>query len=185
MSNTPSISHLRLPFLALSQLPLLPSTPTCLLQNWLPWRRNSSPIFARRTMTCVRLQLCSRGASLELGVYLVRTSRCLFITLSPTNGRRRSVAAATRGASVATWGGSRARCCPREARRKNRPTVCPAGAFGFAYRPLPTLIHLRNLTQVDGLSELFVMWDETLRRAEDRVTKLEKEREERSRRGYD
>lgn len=39
--------------------------------------------------------------------------------------------------------------------------------------------------QVDGLSELFVVWDETLRRAEDRVTKLEKEREERSRRGYD
>jgi hypothetical protein len=50
---------------------------------------------------------------------------------------------------------------------------------------MPALIHLRNLTQVDGLSELFVMWDETLRKAEDRVTKLEKEREERSRRGYD
>ncbi|KAH8978965.1 hypothetical protein EDB92DRAFT_1937457 [Lactarius akahatsu] len=39
--------------------------------------------------------------------------------------------------------------------------------------------------QVDGLSELFVMWDETLRRAEDRVTMLEKVQEERSRRGYD
>ncbi|KAI9450114.1 hypothetical protein BJY52DRAFT_1126172 [Lactarius psammicola] len=39
--------------------------------------------------------------------------------------------------------------------------------------------------QVDGLSELFVMWDETLRRTEDRVTRLEKERDERSRRGYD
>ncbi|KAH9008322.1 hypothetical protein EDB84DRAFT_1551411 [Lactarius hengduanensis] len=39
--------------------------------------------------------------------------------------------------------------------------------------------------QVDGLSELFVMWDETIRRAEDRVTMLEKEQEERSRRGYD
>jgi len=38
--------------------------------------------------------------------------------------------------------------------------------------------------QVDGLSELFVMWDETLQRAEDSVTKLEKEREDRSRRGY-
>jgi hypothetical protein len=45
--------------------------------------------------------------------------------------------------------------------------------------------YVRNLSQVDGLSELFVVWDETLRRAEDRVTKLEKEREERSRRGYD
>lgn len=40
-------------------------------------------------------------------------------------------------------------------------------------------------TQVDGLSELFVMWDEVLRTAEDGVTKLEKEREERSRRGYE
>ncbi|KAH9167768.1 hypothetical protein EDB89DRAFT_1995481 [Lactarius sanguifluus] len=39
--------------------------------------------------------------------------------------------------------------------------------------------------QVDGLSELFVMWDETLRRAEDRVTMLEKEQEERLSRGYD
>jgi hypothetical protein len=40
-------------------------------------------------------------------------------------------------------------------------------------------------TQVDSLSELFVAWDETLRVAEDRVGKLEKEQEERSRRGYD
>jgi len=39
--------------------------------------------------------------------------------------------------------------------------------------------------QVDSLSELFVAWDETLRVAEDRVGKLEKEQEERSRRGYD
>ncbi|KAH9981573.1 hypothetical protein BJV74DRAFT_757851, partial [Russula compacta] len=39
--------------------------------------------------------------------------------------------------------------------------------------------------QVDGLSELFVAWDETLRVAEERVGKLEKEREERSRRGYE
>ncbi|KAH8978086.1 hypothetical protein EDB86DRAFT_3065641 [Lactarius hatsudake] len=39
--------------------------------------------------------------------------------------------------------------------------------------------------QVDGLSELFVMWDETLRRAEDRVTMLEKGQEERLSRGYD
>jgi hypothetical protein len=41
------------------------------------------------------------------------------------------------------------------------------------------------LTQVDSLSELFVAWDEILRVAEDRVIKLEREREERSRRGYD
>ena len=46
-------------------------------------------------------------------------------------------------------------------------------------------MYARNITQVDGLSELFVMWDETVRRADDTVTKLEKEREERSRRGYD
>lgn len=46
-------------------------------------------------------------------------------------------------------------------------------------------MNARNLTQVDGLSELFVMWDETLGRAEDTITKLEKEQEERSLRGYD
>jgi hypothetical protein len=40
-------------------------------------------------------------------------------------------------------------------------------------------------TQVDSLSELFVVWDETLRVAEEKVGKLEKGREERSRRGYD
>ncbi len=106
-------------------------------------------------------------------------------TLTPTHGRQRSIATTTRGASVATCRGSRARGCPREARRHDRPAVCPAGAFGFTCRPMPTFMHARNLTQVDGLSELFVMWDETLRRAEDRVTKLEKEQEERSRRGYD
>jgi hypothetical protein len=39
--------------------------------------------------------------------------------------------------------------------------------------------------QVDGLSELFVMWDEVLRTVEDSVTRLEKEREARSLRGYD
>lgn len=45
---------------------------------------------------------------------------------------------------------------------------------------IPLLSH-----QVDGLSELFVAWDETLRVAEERVGKLEKGREERSRRGYE
>ena len=60
-------------------------------------------------------------------------------TLTPTHGRRRGVAATTRGASIATRRGSRARCCPREARRKDRPTVCPAGTFGFAYRLCPPL----------------------------------------------
>ncbi|KAH9987179.1 hypothetical protein BJV77DRAFT_950453 [Russula vinacea] len=39
--------------------------------------------------------------------------------------------------------------------------------------------------QVDGLSELFVAWDEALRVAEDRIGKLEKEREERLRRGFE
>jgi hypothetical protein len=46
-------------------------------------------------------------------------------------------------------------------------------------------MHAHNLTQVDGLSELFVMWDEVLRTVEDSVTRLEKEREARSLRGYD
>ncbi|KAI0301501.1 hypothetical protein BC826DRAFT_1090138 [Russula brevipes] len=39
--------------------------------------------------------------------------------------------------------------------------------------------------QVDNLSELFVAWDETLCAAEDRVGNLEKEKDERSRRGYE
>jgi hypothetical protein len=39
--------------------------------------------------------------------------------------------------------------------------------------------------QVDSLSELFVAWDEMLCAAEDRIGKLEKEREERSRHGYE
>ncbi|KAF8495573.1 hypothetical protein F5888DRAFT_1925399 [Russula emetica] len=39
--------------------------------------------------------------------------------------------------------------------------------------------------QIDGLSELFVAWDEAIRAVEDRVGKLEKEREEWSRRGFE
>ncbi|KAH9972537.1 hypothetical protein BGW80DRAFT_1227379 [Lactifluus volemus] len=39
--------------------------------------------------------------------------------------------------------------------------------------------------QVDSLSELFVAWDEMLCAAEDRIGKLEKEREERYRHGYE
>lgn len=45
--------------------------------------------------------------------------------------------------------------------------------------------HLSTPIQVDNLSELFVAWDETLCAAEDRVGKLEKEKDERSRRGYE
>jgi len=40
-------------------------------------------------------------------------------------------------------------------------------------------------TQVDSLSELFVAWDEALHVAEDRIRKLEKEQEDRSRRGFE
>lgn len=133
-------------------------------------------------MTCVRLRLCNRGVSLEPEVYRVRnTYTYANQPTNQSNGRQRNVAAAARSTSVATRGGPRARCCPREARRKDRPTICPPGAFKFClllYAPF-------SFAQVDGLSELFVMWDEVLRTAEDSVTKLEKEREERSRRGYD
>ncbi|KAI0251591.1 hypothetical protein BJV78DRAFT_1275307 [Lactifluus subvellereus] len=45
--------------------------------------------------------------------------------------------------------------------------------------------HPPTAAQVDSLSELFVAWDEMLHAAEDRIGKLEKEREERSRRGYE
>ncbi|RDX41550.1 hypothetical protein OH76DRAFT_1489374 [Lentinus brumalis] len=40
-------------------------------------------------------------------------------------------------------------------------------------------------TNVDTLSELFVSWDETIREAEEEVDKLEKDREERRRLGYE
>jgi hypothetical protein len=39
--------------------------------------------------------------------------------------------------------------------------------------------------QVDSLSELFVAWDETLQVAEDGAGKLEKDQEDRSRRGFE
>lgn len=41
------------------------------------------------------------------------------------------------------------------------------------------------LLQVDALSELFVAWDDILAETENKVTKLERDREERRRLGYD
>ncbi|RDB20846.1 hypothetical protein Hypma_012052 [Hypsizygus marmoreus] len=43
----------------------------------------------------------------------------------------------------------------------------------------------RHATQVDALSELFVEWDDTITLAESKVTKLEREREERRRLGLE
>jgi len=43
----------------------------------------------------------------------------------------------------------------------------------------------RHTTHVDALSELFVAWDDTITEAEDKVAKLEREREERKRMGYE
>ncbi|KAF8074888.1 hypothetical protein FPV67DRAFT_1475339 [Lyophyllum atratum] len=43
----------------------------------------------------------------------------------------------------------------------------------------------RHATQVDALSELFVAWDDTITVAEDKTTKLEREREERRRLGLE
>jgi hypothetical protein len=39
--------------------------------------------------------------------------------------------------------------------------------------------------QVDALSELFVAWDDILAETENKVTKLERDREERQRLGYE
>jgi hypothetical protein len=39
--------------------------------------------------------------------------------------------------------------------------------------------------QVDALSELFVAWDDTITEAEDKVQKLERDREERRRLGLE
>jgi hypothetical protein len=45
------------------------------------------------------------------------------------------------------------------------------------------LIHSR--LQVDALSELFVAWDNVLAETENKVTKLERDREEQQRLGYE
>lgn len=39
--------------------------------------------------------------------------------------------------------------------------------------------------KVDALSELFVAWDDTLKNAADEVAKLERDKAERSKLGYD
>jgi len=43
----------------------------------------------------------------------------------------------------------------------------------------------RNTTQVDALSELFVAWDDTLTEAEDKISRLEREKAERLRLGLE
>lgn len=43
----------------------------------------------------------------------------------------------------------------------------------------------RYATRVDTLSELFVSWDETIRSAEDQAGRLERDREERRKLGYE
>jgi len=43
----------------------------------------------------------------------------------------------------------------------------------------------RHATHVDALSELFVAWDDTITEAEDKLAKLEREREERIRMGFE
>ncbi|KAG1808707.1 uncharacterized protein BJ212DRAFT_1484949 [Suillus subaureus] len=43
----------------------------------------------------------------------------------------------------------------------------------------------RHATHVDALSELFVAWDDVLTETENKVTKLERDREERQRLGYE
>lgn len=40
-------------------------------------------------------------------------------------------------------------------------------------------------SKVDSLSELFVAWDDTITEAEDKVAKLERDREDRKRMGYE
>jgi hypothetical protein len=42
-----------------------------------------------------------------------------------------------------------------------------------------------NLSKVDALSELFVAWDDAITDAEDKVARLERDREERKRLGYE
>jgi hypothetical protein len=44
---------------------------------------------------------------------------------------------------------------------------------------------IQSRLQVDALSELFVAWDDVLAETENKVTKLERDREERQRLGYE
>lgn len=44
---------------------------------------------------------------------------------------------------------------------------------------------LNMICQVDALSELFVEWDDAITQAEDKVAKLERDREDRKRMGYE
>ena len=44
---------------------------------------------------------------------------------------------------------------------------------------------MNMLIQVDALSELFVAWDDVLTETENKVTRLEREREERQRLGFE
>lgn len=48
-----------------------------------------------------------------------------------------------------------------------------------------TTLMERHTTQVDALSELFVSWDDTLTDVEDKITRLERERAERIRLGFE
>lgn len=52
------------------------------------------------------------------------------------------------------------------------------------YEPFCFLDHSYE-SQVDTLSELFVAWDETLTEAEDKLSRLEREKAERFRLGFE
>ncbi|EIM86592.1 uncharacterized protein STEHIDRAFT_97258 [Stereum hirsutum FP-91666 SS1] len=59
-----------------------------------------------------------------------------------------------------------------------------AKAASVLERRVASLMH-RYASQVDNLSELFVAWDETLQDAEEKVARLERDKEERVRLGYE
>ncbi|KAF8892294.1 hypothetical protein BD779DRAFT_105887 [Infundibulicybe gibba] len=58
-------------------------------------------------------------------------------------------------------------------------------ARALALEKRVTALMERHATHVDALSELFVVWDDTITEAEDRTSKLERERSERRRMGLE
>lgn len=55
----------------------------------------------------------------------------------------------------------------------------------FIFIHLQIVVMAERLIKVDTLSELFIEWDNSLRAAEEQVGKLERDKEERRKLGYE
>jgi len=57
--------------------------------------------------------------------------------------------------------------------------------FSTFFTPIGGVLNPPSICQVDALSELFVAWDDTITEAEDKISRLERDREERRRLGLE